>query len=396
MSDRLHFTTLHGPGAGPIPPAAQPPRPPCAEAPGTSLPTSLPPGWGQATATSVPIRSQPSCYEADTAFIPVGQWPSLIRSHAQRRDIQLRPSATEGRCSPRDMLALLAELARQDSPDSAFALGQHWLPGHDGALSHALLQARDAADALSLLVRWQARLSPLLSPRLVLGPQQAVLYWVDACGAPAQRNYLVDLHMSAVVSLCRWLAGEPWPWAFCFNRPPPRETALQEVHLGPTLHWNCQLDAMTLDHAWLHRPWQRGQGPAAEAARQAWSQSTAQREPQRSVLTALYDHLRDHIRTVPTLESTAQAFGCSPATFKRLLARHGTHFQAELDQVRAHVALHLFHHQGWSNDAVAIFLGFHDAANFRRSFRRWTGFTPKLLRDHLLTVAGRASGALEP
>lgn len=361
----------------------------------TGLPGSLPSDWAGSQLPLTRLSSE-AMYEADAVFIPAGQWPSLIRGHAERRDIVLQPVGTASGCSPRDMLALLADLARQDSPDSAFALGQYWWPGHDGALSHALLQSRDAAEALSLLVRWQARLSPLLAPRVVLGPQQAVLYWVDACGAPAQRNYLVDLHMSAVVSLCRWLSGQSLPWTFCFNRPPPREAALHEVHLGTTLRWNCQLDAMALDLAWLHLPWPRGQGSAAEAARQAWSAAAPIRGVRASVLTALYDHLRDRIRTGPTLECTAQAMGCSPATLKRMLARHGTHFQAELDQVRAHAALHLFHHLGWSNDAVAIFLGFHDAANFRRSFRRWTGFTPKLLRDHLLTLTSRASSALQP
>ena len=48
-------------------------------------------------------------------------------------------------------------------------------------------------------------------------------------------------------------------------------------------------------------------------------------------------------------------------------------FQAELDQVRTHVALWMFHAQGADNEAVARYLGFHDAANFRRSFKRWTG-----------------------
>jgi AraC-like DNA-binding protein len=35
------------------------------------------------------------------------------------------------------------------------------------------------------------------------------------------------------------------------------------------------------------------------------------------------------------------------------------------------------------NDAVARYLGFHDAANFRRSFKRWTGSSPAPLRAAL-------------
>ncbi|UUZ49971.1 AraC family transcriptional regulator [Massilia sp. B-10] len=44
------------------------------------------------------------------------------------------------------------------------------------------------------------------------------------------------------------------------------------------------------------------------------------------------------------------------------------------------MALRLFQ-RGCDNDAVARHLGFHDANNFRRSFKRWTGLTPMLLRE---------------
>lgn len=100
------------------------------------------------------------------------------------------------------------------------------------------------------------------------------------------------------------------------------------------------------------------------------------------MLSAVYDYLSDNIRCSSTLEQAAHAFAVSPATLKRYLARHGSHFQAELDQVRAHVSLRLMH-RGYDNDGVARHLGFHDANNFRRSFKRWTGLTPMLLRQGL-------------
>ncbi|MFZ2987708.1 helix-turn-helix domain-containing protein, partial [Ideonella sp.] len=280
------------------------------------------------------------------------------------------------------------DLARADGPDAAFALGQHWLPGHAGAASHGLTQAGNVGEALTMLVQWQGQLCPLLAPRLVLGPDEAVLYWSDACGAPAQRNFLVDLHMSAVVALCQWLGGQRLPWQFCFNRPAPKDMARHEVYLGPRLRWSCQLDAMLLPRACLDTPWPRGHADAAAATQAVLLGDAAALASRRSVLVVLYDHLRDQIQAqlAPGLEGTAAAFGLSPASLKRLLARHGTHFQAELDQVRAHVALHLLHHEQCGNEQLAQYLGFHDATSFRRSFRRWTGCTPSFMRAHLLAL----------
>lgn len=100
-----------------------------------------------------------------------------------------------------------------------------------------------------------------------------------------------------------------------------------------------------------------------------------------SFLDCLYDYLREHVRQPPSLEQAAGAFAMSPATLKRKLHKHHTGFQQQVDRVRKQVALHLYQVKGYSNDEVAAYLNFNDAANFRRSFKRWTGSTPNLIRQ---------------
>jgi len=259
-------------------------------------------------------------------------------------------------------------------------LGQLMLPGHDGAASHALVQAPNLRALLETLCRFHARLTPLLRPRFETWDGVALLYWVDAYGAPSLRPALVEMHMTALVALCRWLGGERLPWRFCFNRGAPRHVEQHQVHLGADLRFGCQLDAMLVDAAWLDRPWPRASEMAARLALQATDGEPA-RAP--GLTAALYDYLLEHVCASPTLERTAADFGVSPATFKRQLLRHHTHFQGELDQVRTHVALWLFQVRRADNEEVARYLGFHDAANFRRSFKRWTGLTPGPIRAAL-------------
>ncbi|SFG11563.1 transcriptional regulator, AraC family [Duganella sp. CF458] len=284
--------------------------------------------------------------------------------------------------SPQQCLQLLSNILRElDSPDTSFMLGQQLLPGGDPALSAALRQAASLQHALEIVCRWPSRLLPLLRPRLHLADGQIVLYWTDSHGAPGLRAALVEMHMTALVSLVRWLGGQRLPWRFCFNRARPRHIEQHEVHLGGELRFDCQLDAMLLDAGCFSQPWPNGNADACASALAAAGQ--AGQVP--SLTDALYDHLLADVRRSPTLESASAAFGISPATLKRHLARYGTHFVAELDQVRTHVALYLFQSRRADNEAVADYLGFHDAANFRRSFKRWTGLTPALLRAALAT-----------
>lgn len=329
---------------------------------------------------------------AGDACIAAQHQPALALEFAHSRELDARavlaatglgslalPSPRHA-VSPGQYLRLLANVvAAADSADTSFLLGQQMLPGHYGAVSQALAQADSLRDALTLLVRYQHALSPLLAPHLREEAGTAVLYWTDNFGAGQQRGLLVEMHMAALGAMCRWRSGERLPWRYCFNRTRPRYTEQHEVHLGGALRFDCHLDAMLIDAAWLDRKWPHVNPMAAAVARAAIGDDAGRR----SMLSALYDFLLEHIRRGPTLEQSAAAFGVSLATFKRHLARHGTHFQAELDQVRTHVALHLFHTEGYDNDAVARYLGFHDANNFRRSFKRWTGMTPMLLRQGL-------------
>jgi AraC-like DNA-binding protein len=328
--------------------------------------------------------------------IPARHQPALALEYGRSRDAVdadlLRGTGLPAGLAD-DRLLSAAQYAQQlastlralDSPDTSFMLGQLLLPGHDGAASHALVQAPNLRVLLQTLCRHHARLSPLLRPRFEHWGGAALVYWVDSFGAPGIRPALVEMHMAALAGLCRWLGGERLPWRFCFNRAAPRHIEQHHVHLGTELRFGCQLDAMLVPSCWLEQPWPRASEVASRLAQQA-----AEAEPARApgLLAALYDYLLEHVRAAPTLERTATDFGVSPATFKRHLLRHHTHFQAELDQVRTHVALWLLQVEQADNEEVARYLGFHDAANFRRSFKRWTGLTPGPIRAALNAELG--------
>jgi AraC-like DNA-binding protein len=294
----------------------------------------------------------------------------------------------DGLISPEQYLNLLQHLARSlNSSDTSFILGQHMLPGHYGGASQALLHAQNLRQALQILLQFQSTLCPLLTPRLKEENGQVILYWMDQWGAPGMLPFLVEMHMTAVTAMCRWLSEKRLPWRYCFNRAQARHIEQHQVHLGRDLRFDCYLDAMIIPSEYLDMAWPRGNAINLELAMQQATRElaaeSAQKRQAQSIIPQLYDYLALNLRCAPSLENAAHYFDCSSATFKRHLARHGTHFQAELDQVRTHMALYLFHFQGMDNEGVASYLGFHDATNFRRSFKRWTGLTPSALRFSL-------------
>ena len=335
-------------------------------------------------------------YQSATRFIPARHQAALLLEYAHSRELDadavLRGThlferdmlSPETLISPADYLRLLGNVQTGlKAPDTSFMLGQLLLPGHYGNLSHALLHACSLRQAITILISYQASLSPLLAPQLAIHGDNAVLYWTDSCVTPALRGFVVEMMMAAVAGMSRWLTGERLPWQFRFNRTQPPHIEQYAVHLGTALRFHDYLDAMSLPAALLDRPWPRGSAMAVSAA----LAGVPECDKGRSLLANLYAYLSEHVRQAPSLEQTSSAFAVSPATFKRHLAAHGTHFQAELDLVRAHTTLQLIDTHGYSNEQIAEWLGFHDANNFRRSLKRWTGVTPSTLRAWLTDPA---------
>jgi AraC-like DNA-binding protein len=82
----------------------------------------------------------------------------------------------------------------------------------------------------------------------------------------------------------------------------------------------------------------------------------------------------------PTLRAVADAGGLSPRTLQRRLGEAGCTYSDLLEAARLQAATRLLMEKGVKIVEVAFNLGYSDAANFTRAFRRWTGTAPRKAR----------------
>lgn len=82
-----------------------------------------------------------------------------------------------------------------------------------------------------------------------------------------------------------------------------------------------------------------------------------------------------------SVEVVARKLGVSRQTLFRKLKEEGVTFERVLDELRHKMALNYLKIEKMSVNETAYHLGFSDPAAFSRAFKRWTGASPRSMRD---------------
>jgi AraC-like DNA-binding protein len=86
----------------------------------------------------------------------------------------------------------------------------------------------------------------------------------------------------------------------------------------------------------------------------------------------------------PSIHQMSKAAGMSLRSFQRQLAQDNLNYSDLVEQVRYETAVCLLQDPTVKLIEIALDLGYADAANFTRAFKRWTGMSPSQFR-HLHT-----------
>lgn len=103
----------------------------------------------------------------------------------------------------------------------------------------------------------------------------------------------------------------------------------------------------------------------------------------RSPLLFQVEHALTNSETLLDAKQLCQQLGISHATLHRALKNSGTHFRVLLDREKLQRATYWLSVQQVSIEETAERLGYSDASNFRRAFKKWAGCCPSEIRAPL-------------
>lgn len=293
-------------------------------------------------------------------------------------------NSLDGRLSARQYQALINNALRLSSdPALGFKFGYQLRVSTHGFLGFAAMSAQTLGDALALAVKYCRTRFDFFALEFFEQGDKVVLQVDELVSLGPASPFLVESVMASFGTMSMNLLGEIPKGVVCrriCDKPAYFDDMEGWFPQRAPVHFNQGVDQLI-----FHKPlMRRGLNLSDPLARQL-AEAQCERELQTiqvegDLLYRVHRILKEAEPDYPKLEQVASRLHFSARTFKRRLQAEGTNFQSLLDRVRMHQAKRLLTESRQSVDAIASALGYSDASNFSRAFRRCEGTTPARFR----------------
>jgi len=303
----------------------------------------------------------------------------------ERAGIDLQPGEIFESGLGFEQYAALASVVEDalDDPRLGFEIGWRLPPTALGSLGFALVSAATMEEALELLQRfWHlvGRATNLVvDTRGDIGSVSIDLRLpMDAANATMVKEVTLVAMMRGILALAPGSGVEAEVW---FDFPEPPQGAYVKERLG-NVRYGMPASQVRFPTRLLQTKLAMS-NPLGVRAAVAWCEREEKmRGLEEGRLGArVQSALQAGEGGYPSLEQIAKLLAMAPRTLRRHLKQEGTSYSSLLETARRRDALRLLDNPQLAAHEVAQMLGYVDAANFTRAFRRWTGQTPTQYRN---------------
>ncbi|ARN19661.1 AraC family transcriptional regulator [Piscinibacter gummiphilus] len=289
----------------------------------------------------------------------------------------------QARISPAQKVAIFRNTLRLSSAtDVGLRAGSRQRLSDFGVLGYALVSSTNFGEAVDFGIRHIRLAGPVLEKRFRIDNGMAIFEGHDVMALGDVLPLATEFWFASILKLTSCVLEAPLPSRLLllpYRRP--AYAAAYERLFGcpvrfeqPVMEWHFDADV-------LQRPCPNA-NPITAGLCASFCERLLERLPEESELAR-------HIRTAclnsrgtfPGAEEMAERLGLSVRTLHRRLADEGQGYQALVDEVRCSLAIEYLRDTAMPVEQIANRVGFSDASNFRKAFRKWTGQAPTAFRE---------------
>lgn len=281
-------------------------------------------------------------------------------------------------------------LAMSNDPTIGLRCAVHLRPSTHGPVGFLTNNAPDLYSALSMLEEFGRLKPPFIHFKLDFDERwlRCELEFDDGITAATRRVVLeaVTLAMQTNIESFIGSAFSQGRFLFAFAAPDYAEVYGEYFHSPVT--FGTEQNVLLIPAEFARRA-KSNSDPNAYVIAHNFCVELLQQIPDASL--DIVDRVRHLLLTHSvgslTEEDVARALFISKRTLARRLAVHGLTYRQLREALLSDLAAQYLRDDTLSVEAIAAILGYHDAANFRRAFRRWHQLTPSAFRRQLLQAS---------
>lgn len=253
-----------------------------------------------------------------------------------------------------------------------------------GMYGFAILCCPDFRKAMAFAELYHALAAPLTT--IEFTEKQGSASWVIEPNAraitdPQVYRFITEMQIGIHISLMRDVMGPAFtPEQISVAYPQARDFGLPADQIGCPVSFASRTNQITFKSSWLDRAANLGNKTTYPAIVALCDDLLTELKSRIGVAGEIRALLLRDIANAPTLAAIAKLLDVSDRSLRRQLSEQGISFRGLRDELRMQIALKYLRTTELANEDIALALGFSDAANFRRAFRRWTNKSPSEIR----------------
>lgn len=292
--------------------------------------------------------------------------------------------SVDGRISARQFSQLIQNACMlSNDPALGFKFGLQLRVSTHGFLGFAAMSAATLGEALELAVKYCRTRFDFIELHWMPQGDEVILQIDEVISMGEASRFLIESIMASFGVMSFNMLGEIPSGVRILRiceKPPYHEDAIAWLPHNSPVRFNQPVDQLIFKKSLLSRPLKLSDPIAKQLAEAQCEKEMQTIHLEDDLLYRVQRLLKEAEPRYLKLDDVAQRLHMSSRTFKRRLQERGTSFQDVLDNVRMSQAKRLLTESTQSVDFIASSLGYSDASNFSRAFKRKEGVTPAVYR----------------
>jgi AraC-like DNA-binding protein len=301
------------------------------------------------------------------------------------------------RITPQQYMSILEQSLKSTAPTGlGFKYGALLDIAGAGTLGQLMLTCNNLEQGFEKFLTYY----PLLSLSLEFNNNwNANLYTVEVeriCNKemrPQVQWLLTESLFYCWLQQARFLTAQPIQFSHVsFKYAPPPHWRKYEKVFGCTVEFNSPVNSVSLNRENLATKIPTANESVRMIKENHCREVLLRWKSRFSISEQISDILNQSLPDIPSLEIMAEQLSLSRSSLYRRLRDDGSNYQTIVDKLRRDKAIQQLKSDKNTICEIAERLGFSDVSNFRRAFKKWTGYKPSDLRDGLIPAVTASAG----